>query len=121
MCRVNFRHSYGELHLTQIEHDLSTISKLSTILKTDLIIWKQIVWESSKNGIQILVGPAFLELLIETCKILFIYHLSITLYKSFLFEKGVSEGDVPGPQKLWKLIFIIIFKPNLRDLMHTLQ
>ena len=26
-----------------------------------------------KNGIPILVGPAFLELLIETCKILFVY------------------------------------------------
>ena len=27
-----------------------------------------------KNGIQILVGPAFLELLIETCKTLFVYN-----------------------------------------------
>ena len=55
-----------------------------------------------KNDIQIVVGPAFLELFIETCKILFVYIESVTLYQFSLFEKGVSEGDVP-PQKLWKL------------------
>ena len=46
------------------------------------LFWK-IIWSSwieanslwkFKNGIQILVGPAFHELLIETCKTLFVYN-----------------------------------------------
>ena len=71
-----------------------------------------------KNGIQILVGPVFLELFIETCKILFVYIESVTLYKFSLFEKGVSEGDLP-PQKPDENF--AIFKPNLDDLMHTFR
>ena len=63
-----------ELHL-KIEHVLRTISKLSTILKNDLIILKQIASESSKMAFKFqYTGPVFLELLIETCKILFVYN-----------------------------------------------
>ena len=53
-----------------------------------------------------LVGPAFLEfkLVIETCKILFVY-------RSCLFEKGCLT-----PSEAMK-----VFKPNLRNLIHTFR
>ena len=47
-----------------------------------------------KSGIQILVGPAFLELLIETCKIVFAYNQKH--FTDFLVWKGgVWEGCAP--------------------------
>ena len=49
----------------------------------------------SKNGLMMMAQSEL--------NIVCIYiSMSVTLYRSSLFEKGVSEGDVP-PQKLWKL------------------
>ena len=70
-----------------------------------------------KTCIRILVGSAFLELLTKTCKILFVYKLISNTLQIFLFEKGVSEGDVP-PISYENFA---IFKPNLRDLMHNFR
>ena len=66
--RVNFSPSYGELHLTQkwacLEHYLKIIDYFENwfdYLEANCL-------RKFKNDIQILVGPVFLELLIETCK-----------------------------------------------------
>ena len=50
-------------------HYLKTIN---TVLKNDMIILKQIFWVAQfLKCIEISVGPAVLELLVKTCKILF--------------------------------------------------
>ena len=49
-----------------IEHVLCAISNLSHFLKNYVNVLKQIVWETKKNGIKILVGQAVHVLLIKT-------------------------------------------------------